>query len=1405
MASPDSLPPDAIAIVGLACRVPGAQTPEAFWKNLAGGVESFTELTDEQLTAAGVPEALFRDPRYVRRRPTIEGAGLFDAAFFGMTPREAEVLDPQQRLFLECAWEALESACCDPTRATGPVGVFGGVFMSTYLLNLLSRPDVLEAVGDVAARHGNDKDYLATRVSFKFDLRGPSLAVGTSCSTSLVATHLACQSLLARECDTALAGGVSITFPQHAGYLYQEGDVLSPDGRCRAFDAGAAGTVFGDGAGVVVLRRLEDALRDGQPVRAVILGSAINNDGSSKVGYTAPSVDGQAAVITEALAVAGVSADSISYVETHGTGTSLGDPIEIAALTRAFQATTRRRGYCAIGSVKTNVGHLATAAGVTGLIKAVLSLEARQLAPSLHFRSPNPLIDFAATPFRVNTALTEWSCEGPRRAGVSSFGMGGTNAHVVLQEAPRRPAGAAAATPQVFTLSAKTPEALQAAAAQLADHVERSPATPIAAAALTLQLGRQHFPHRRAMVAQDAAELSAQLREQATGTAALPGRQVAFLFPGQGAQHPGMARGLYETEPVFRAEVDACLAALKRRAQLDLRGPLFGGSEDQLRNTELAQPALFVIEHALAQLWRAWGVAPAAMLGHSVGELVAACQAGVLERDDALELVAARGRLAQRMEPGAMLAVSLSAPELAALLGGAQDVELAAENGPSQCVLSGPTVAIARVKEQLAALGHSAQVLRTSHAFHSAMMEPAVGPLTDLVAKLPLRAPKSPFLSNVTGTWATAEEVTSPAYWGRHLRGTVRFSQGAAALLADERYVFLEVGPGRTLSSLIRARPESAGRVICTTLGQDDHPRAFLRAAGQLWSAGVSVGFEARVPPGGRQLIALPTYPFERKLHWVQPGPALGVNGGSEHGRPSTSLGVNGGSEHGRPSTSLGVNGGPEHGRPSTSLGVNGGSEHGRPSTSLGVNGGPAEQLVSSVFAMVLGIPPPSAGGDFFELGGNSLSATTLALKLREATRQPLPMGELLAARTVRGIAALIDGGAPAPTARVDLRSLTRLDEEIRAGALQPRGVLLTGATGFVGAFLLEELLATTPQPVRCLVRAPSEAKALERIEENLRRFGRNLTAEQRARILPVPGDLAAPRLGLTERAFEALARDTAQILHNGAEVNFVLPYDRLRPSNVDGTTELLRLCARGGAPLHHVSTIGALARSDGKLDFTERDLGAPELLETGYSQSKWVAEARVREAASRGLPVAIYRLGNVSGDSRTGICNTEDFISRAVTAWVQLGIAPDFDDLYDVTPVDFVSRALVHLALSGDALGRTVHLVNPHPLSLRALTAWMRETGYALELLPAPKFAAELASRVAKSQRSALHSMLGRLEGADAHRTHATYRYLCAETSALLAQTPIRCPEIGPELLAAYFQHLTRRGVLPSPTSPRS
>ncbi|MDM0024745.1 non-ribosomal peptide synthetase/type I polyketide synthase [Variovorax saccharolyticus] len=865
-----------IALIAVAGRFPGAADVEQFWDNLCAGRDSISFFDDATLDA-GVNAALRANPNYVPARGVIDDVEWFDAAFFGMSPKEAQLMDPQQRLFLEVCWECIERAGYVPDRYPGSVGVYAGMHTATYFLEHLQRqPEMVEEFGALQVLFANEKDYIATRVAHRLNLTGPAIAIHTACSTSLVAVAQAFHALRSGQCDVALAGGIAITCPPRSGYLHEEGAMFSPDGHTRSFDAKAQGTVFSDGAGVVMLKRLSDALADGDPVYAVLRGVAVNNDGGAKASFTAPNIDGQAAVISAALASAGVDARSISYVETHGTATPMGDPVEIEGLRRAYARETPDTGFCRIGSVKSNVGHLVTAAGAAGLIKTALSLHHGQIPASIHFEAPNPAIDFEATPFRVNDRLQAWPRgDTPRRAGVSSFGVGGTNAHVIVEEAPLRAASDPSAAPQLLLLSARSPAALAMARQRLADHLDAHPGLSLPDVAHTLRVGRKAFAHRACVVAGDAVAAAAALRSDsaasATGSTGARVPQPVLMFPGQGAQYAGMGRELHASDAVFRAAFDECLAAFEGVLDFDLRERMFSTDDTALAPTSVTQPATFVLEYAIARRILALQVKPVALIGHSVGEFAAAVLAGVMRLEDAARLVARRGALMQAQPAGAMLSVRLSATELQPLLGA--DVSLAAENGPTACVASGPFEAIESLRTRLEANGVAVRLLQTSHAFHSAMMDAAVPAFEALVRELALSAPRLPIYSTLTGAVLAADEAVDPRYWARHLRETVRFSTALRAVLNDTASpVFIEAGPRNTLSTLARQHATKAQPAPAVEL-LGDRPGAesggWRLAAGRLWTLGAEIDLGALDERTVKHRVLLPTYPFERKRFWV--------------------------------------------------------------------------------------------------------------------------------------------------------------------------------------------------------------------------------------------------------------------------------------------------------------------------------------------------------------------------------------------------------------------------------------------------------------------------------------------------------------------------------------------------------
>ncbi|HEU4405631.1 MAG TPA: MupA/Atu3671 family FMN-dependent luciferase-like monooxygenase [Polyangiaceae bacterium] len=1019
-----------VAIIGASVRLPGAPDLETFWQNLRAGVESVSFFSEAELEPSPlVPEALRAHPDFVRAGGVLEGADLFDHDFFGVAPREARWMDPQQRVFLETAWAALEDAGVDPERFGGKIALYAGAAPSLHALGLLG-----EVRGDAAslfeALGVSGPESMATKASFKLGLRGESVSVYTACSTGLAVVHLACQSLLLRQSDIAIAGAVRVALPQKTGYLYQEGMIFSPDGRCRAFDRRARGTVLGQGAAAVVLKPLDDARRDGDVIHAVIRGTALNNDGRQKAGYTAPSVEGQAEVIREALAYAGLGPDAIGYLEAHGTGTPLGDPIEIAALARVFGGEGPARERRPLGSVKTNIGHLDAAAGLAGLVKAMLAVGRGEVPPSLHFEAANPAADFERAPFYVNTELRPWPASpGPRRAGVSSFGIGGTNAHAVLEEAPPRPAPAPSRPAQLVTLSARTPSALATMERELAAHLEAHPELPLADVAFTRAMGRKAFAYRRAVVAESPRALAAALAKARPGApgpapAAGAGAGVAFLFPGQGAQHAGMARALWEAEPDFRQALEQCFEGLERGLARELR-PLLceaprGGGPDPLLDPELGLPALFAVEYALSRLWQRWGVAPAAVLGHSFGEYAAACVAGVFSLEAGLELASLRGRLMARLPPGRMLAVATSEATLAPLLA-EHGLALAAVNGADRCVAAGRPEAIEALERALRGRGVASVALPARQAFHSPDVEPLLGEIERAVARMAPRPPSLPFASSATGDWLEGDAATKPSYWARQMRVTVRFADGLDALLGRGLRLWLEAGPERALSSL--GRHHGGGASAYASLarrgqGEADHA-ALLEAAGALWSGGVELDWAAFFAHERRQRVSLPAYPFERKPCGLEgtsmapgelvafprppsrlPSPPLAPTlsrppgmAPARSGRPSGVAPAGSGRPSAAPARSE---------RPSEALPL---SE--APPTAEGPRD-EIERQVMEIWRERLGTIEFGVHDNFLELGGNSLMAAQLLTRLRDAFQVQLPLGALFEAPTVAGVAARI-------------------------------------------------------------------------------------------------------------------------------------------------------------------------------------------------------------------------------------------------------------------------------------------------------------------------------------------------------------------------------------------------------------
>lgn len=986
---PDSVESLDIAVIGMAGRFPGANNVLEYWENLKLGVESIRFFSESESLESGISPEMLTDPNFVAAGGPLEHEYDFDAEFFDFNPRDAEITDPQQRIMLECAWEALESAGYDPQTYDGRIGIYAGNSLSAYFLySLLGNPQVMASAGLFQLMTAADKDFLATRAAYKLGLTGPAMTVQTACSTSLVAINMACQSLLSYQSDIMLAGGSSIT-PR--GRVYAEGFMFSPDGKCRAFDTLAQGTVCGNGVGLVVLKRLADALADGDHIHAVIKGTAVNNDGMRKVGISAPSVSGQAEAILDAQTMANVDADTITYIESHGTGTQLGDPIEIAALTQAFRNSgTERTQFCAIGSTKPNIGHLDTAAGVAGLIKAVLSVEHAQLAPSLHFTEANPKLDLEHSPFFINAELRDWKTEGfPRRAGVSAFGFGGTNAHTILEQAPdRAPTPAPSRDWQLLPVSGRDEHALRDNMRRLGAYLESAPAVRLTDVAHTLQVGRRGFAKRAYVLARNTTEAAAALtaNDPARIVRAAPrdvtvAAQTVFMFSGQGSQHIHMCRDLFEGEPLFRTALVEVAGLMRPHLDIDLLTLLYPRTDGQdaeqatatLNQTRYTQPALFAIEYALARLWMAWGIQPEAMIGHSIGEYVAACLAGVLTLADAARLVCLRGKLIQEQAPGAMLSVPLGEQALLPLL--TAGLSLAAVNAPALCVVSGDTESIEALRLALQARGIEGRRLHVSHAFHSHMLDAAARAFETLCAGVPLSAPTLRYVSNVTGRWITPEQATSPRYWADHLRQAVRFSDGLQTLLADRPEILLEVGPGQSLTALARQHRDSLqGAAVVPTarhpLTQVSDVEHLVSAVGAVWGHGAAIDWRAFHGEADRRRLPLPTYAFQRQRYFLPP-----VYQTADSASPST----------------------PALAQPAASA---------RPADlPYDAPSDDDERMIAGIWETMLGIRPVGVHDDFFKLGGHSLLATQLIAEIRRVSRTDLSMQHLFASPTVAGLA----------------------------------------------------------------------------------------------------------------------------------------------------------------------------------------------------------------------------------------------------------------------------------------------------------------------------------------------------------------------------------------------------------------
>ena len=875
----------AIAIVGMACHLPGALNISEYWSNLKNGVESVQFYTDEELLEAGESAVNLANPNYVRAQPYLKNYNRFDAGFWGFNPQDAAVTDPAHRLFLEVAYQALEHAGHTGDDSEGRMAVFASSGENLYRLkNLQSNSQLMDDMGEFLVRHtGNCMNFLATRLSYELDLRGPSINVQTACSSTLVGVHMAVQSLLGGECDAALVGGSTVVVPQKRGYIYRDGEILSPDGHCRPFDAHSQGTVFGSGAGAIVLKRYEDAVADGDTVYGVVCGTAINNDGAQKIGYLAPGVDGQATAVAEALSISGVDAAEVSYIEAHGTGTPVGDPIEFEALNQVYREATDKRDYCHVGSVKSNIGHLGEAAGIASIIKVVLSLQHQKIPPTLNYQSPNSDIDLDNSPFLINNQLVDWPSTQLRKAGITALGAGGTNAHIIVSEPPALAASLPSShRQQLLVLSAKTPTALNAASRNLAKALQQDNLN-LADVAYTLQRGRRAYPYRRAIAVEHRDDAIALLEGQdakrvVDSHAESRAPSLVFMFPGGGAQYAGMGAELYHSEAVYHQAFDSCLDCLDDALASQIRDLVFANNDNLdnasklLERPSSALPALFATEYALAKQLMAWGAKPQAFIGHSMGEYTAACLAGVLQLNDAMRLVALRGELFEQVALGGMLSVALAEADVRKHL--SDELDIAAVNAADLCVVSGPIKAIERLHSDLDKQEIDCTRIRINVAAHSSMLESILESFRTFCQSITFSKPTIPFTSNVSGGWISDTQAMDPNYWVDHLRSTVRFAENIATVLADDTRVLVEVGPGRTLTTLSQAgeaRSQASFNSMRHPKEQCSDVEYALRTYGHIWAAGVTTNWLDLWGDERRQRIALPSYPFERKTYWIDP------------------------------------------------------------------------------------------------------------------------------------------------------------------------------------------------------------------------------------------------------------------------------------------------------------------------------------------------------------------------------------------------------------------------------------------------------------------------------------------------------------------------------------------------------
>ncbi|MFY0758174.1 thioester reductase domain-containing protein [Metabacillus dongyingensis] len=1296
-----------IAIVGMSCRFPEGNNINAFWGNLKNGKESVSIFSDEELREAGIDRETIQSPNYVKAGGSITGTEWFDTHLFKYSPREAEVMDPQLKILHECAWEALENSgyCSDTFK--GLVGNYIGSSTNLYWIDTVyhqARDFIKEA------ELLNGSQFFSTRLSHQLNLKGPSYTVQTACSSSLVAVHLASQALLSGDCDMALAGGVSLTLPEKRGHFYQDGMILSPDGHCRPFDANARGTVNGNGAGIVVLKRLEDAVADGDFIHAIVKGSAINNDGSNKVSFTAPSVEGQADVIKAAHLMAEVEPESISYVEAHGTGTMLGDPIEIEALKLAFN--TRKKGFCGIGSVKANIGHLDNAAGVAGLIKTVVSLKHRMIPPHINYEKPNVNIDFENSPFYVNNKLTEWkNSEFPLRAGISSFGMGGTNAHVVLEEAPDIETSDRGRRYQLLSFSAQTEKSLEELTKKLADYLNQDPDVNLADVAYTLLNGRKSLKHRRMLVVSDIEEAKRELFSMnpvKVQTKIYDGasKQIIFMFPGQGAQYVNMGLDLYREEKIFREELNRCCQILEEISGVNWMELLYPSdpeakASDAINQTSNTQPAIFIFEYSLAKMLIGWGIRPDGMIGHSIGEYVAACLSGVLSLKHALKLVYDRGILMQQLPKGSMVSVKASQDDILPLM--SRDLSLAAVNGPLSCVVSGSDEEINILETKLNREGFKYIKLLTSHAFHSSMMDPILAAYKEKIKEINLHHPNIPFISNVTGEWITASQAASSDYWVNHLRQTVRFSDGIKHLVSGSENIFVEVGPGRALSALVRQQEQGESELAIVNTVRHSKERVpddkfLLQNIGKLYIYGVKIDWPKYYSLERRHRVPLPTYPFDRKFFSISK---------DLKSRESASL-------------------------PQSELEAES-KQHITPKDDK-------EQKIIESYKEVTGLKNISPHADFFEIGGSSLTAVNVVARLQKDFDISInhlfeyPSASDLAQHiTFKGEKNKVDKHVLSSylVARRERHRLVedkirdieetrflyddknrRYEEANLFYQLNYKEILLTGATGYLGVYLLRDLLTKSDSNVHLIVRSKNQIEAENRMKEKIcSYFDPSFYDKFKQRIFVYSGDLARNDFGLDMSNYQYLSETIQCVIHSAGNVSHFGNYDTSFEANVLATKNLIDFSLTGVMKdVNHISTLAVASgtvKNKKDILYTEYDNDLGQVIENPYPKTKLEAEKIVIEAREKGVNVNIYRVGNIVFDSKSGRFQEnieQNALYSMMKSYIEIGLVPEMERDTDFSCVDDVSRAIISLFDKEELMNETHHIFNPNYMSLSDL-----------------------------------------------------------------------------------------------------